>query len=160
VGRLGVSINERSETTMVSPSIEGTYQLVRRELPDGTIQLPPAVKGMITYTKEFRNFSVVWKDDKGNYYSECYVARYSLTDQEYSETPEYLIVDDQIGGKEISYDLSGTTAKSPLFLDGERIMFALPQAFEQELSISLEFDGVNLKATGKDSFIDYWEKVF
>ena len=69
-------------------------------------------------------------------------------------------MDDQIGGKEISYDLSGTTAKSSVFLDGERIMFALPQAFEQELSISLEFDGANLKATGKDSFIDYWEKVF
>ena len=29
---------------MVAPSIEGTYQLVRRELPDGTVQLPPAVK--------------------------------------------------------------------------------------------------------------------
>jgi hypothetical protein len=45
---------------MVAPSIEGTYQLVRRELPDGTVQLSPAVMGMITYTKEFRNFSVVW----------------------------------------------------------------------------------------------------
>ena len=39
---------------MMAPSIEGTYQLVRRELPDGTAQLPPAVRGMITYTKEFR----------------------------------------------------------------------------------------------------------
>ena len=37
---------------MVAPNIEGTYQLVRRELPEGTVQFPPAVKGMITYTKE------------------------------------------------------------------------------------------------------------
>ena len=58
---------------MVAPSIEGTYQLVRRELPDGTVQLPPAVMGMITYTKEFRSFSVVWKDNEGRFYSECYV---------------------------------------------------------------------------------------
>ena len=65
---------------MVAPNIEGTYQLVRRELPDGTVQFP---QGMITYTKEFRNFSVVWKDDQGRFYSECYVARYTLTDQEY-----------------------------------------------------------------------------
>ncbi len=77
---------------MVAPSIEGTYQLVRRELPDGTVQLPPAVKGMATFTKEFRNFSVVWKDDKGKLYSVCYVARYMLTAQEYAETSEYLIV--------------------------------------------------------------------
>ena len=84
---------------MVAPNIEGTYQLVRRELPDGTVQFPPAMKGMITYTKEFRNFSVVSKDDQGRFYSECYVARYTLTDQEYAETSEYLIVDDQIGDK-------------------------------------------------------------
>jgi hypothetical protein len=44
---------------MVAPNIEGTYQFVRRELPDGTVQFHPAVKGMFTYTKEFRNFSIV-----------------------------------------------------------------------------------------------------
>lgn len=144
---------------MITPSIEGTYQLVRRELPDGTIQFPPAVKGMLTYTKEFRNFSVVWKDDTGKFYSECYVARYTLTDQEYGETPEYLIVDDQIGGKGISYDLSHSTATSPVSCDGGRISFALPQPFERALSITVEFDGATLKATGNDLFIDYWEKV-
>ena len=111
---------------MDTPNIEGTYQLVRRELPDGAVQLPLAVKGMITLTKEFRNFSVVWKDDEGKFYSECYVARYTLTDKEYTETSEYLIVDDQIGGKGISYDLSNTTATSPVSFDGERISFALP----------------------------------
>lgn len=144
---------------MAAPNIEGSYQLVRRELPDGTVQLPPVVKGMITLTKEMRNFSVVWKDDKGKFYSECYVARYTLTDKEYSETQEYLIVDDQIGGKGISYDLSNATAKSPVSIAGSRISFALPQPFEKALSITMEFDGDKLKATGKDLFVDYWEKV-
>jgi hypothetical protein len=83
---------------------------------------------MITYTKEFRNFSVVWKDDKGKFYSECYLARYTLTDKEYAETSEYLIVDDQIGGEGINYDLSNTTAKSPVSFDGGRIRFALPSS--------------------------------
>ena len=132
--------------------------MVRRELPDGTVQFAPAVKGMITYTKEFRNFSVVSKDDQGRFYSECYVARYTLTDQEYTET-SILIVDDQIGDKGISYDLSNTTAKSPVSIDRGRIRFALPQPFEQALSITVEFDGATLKAAGKDLFIDYWEKV-
>jgi len=144
---------------MAAPNIEGTYRLVRRELPDGTVQLPPVLKGMITFTKEFRNFSVVWKDDQGRFYSECYVARYTLTDKEYTETSEYLIVDDQIGGKGISYDLSNITAKSPVALDGGRVSFALPQSFEKALSITAEFDGPRFKATGKDRFIDYWEKV-
>ena len=144
---------------MATPGIEGTYQLVRREHPDGSVLLPPALKGMFTYTREFRNFSIVWQDDAGQFYSECYAARYTLMDKEYTETSEYLIVDDQIGGKEISYDLSNNTARSPVSIEGERISFDLPQPFEAALSISLEFDGSGLKATGKDLFTDYWEKI-
>lgn len=144
---------------MAAPSIEGTYQLVKRELPDGAVQHSPVVMGTVTFTKELRNFSVVWKDDDSKFYSECYVARYSLTDKDYTETSEYLIVDDQIGGNGISYDLTKTTATSEVSIEGRRISFALPQSFEQALSITLEFDGDSLKATGKDLFVDYWEKV-
>jgi hypothetical protein len=144
---------------MGAPNIEGTYRLIRRELPDGTIQLPPALKGMFSFSEKFRNFSVVWKDDTGKFYSECYVARYTLSEREYTETQEYLIVNDQIGGKGISYDLSDNTAASPVSVEGGRIRFALPQPFEKALSITVEFDGSTLKATGKDLFIDYWEKV-
>lgn len=144
---------------MVTPSIEGTYQLIRRELPDGTVQLPPVVKGMITYTKEYRNFGVVWKDEKDRYYSESYNARYTLTDKEYTETSEYLIVNDQIGSNGISYDLANNTAKSPVSLEGGRIRFDLPQPFEKALSITVEFNGAELKATGKNLFTDYWVKV-
>ena len=144
---------------MAALNIVGTYRLIRRELPNGTVQLPPIVKGMFTYTKEFRNFSVVWQDDQGQFYSECYVARYTLTDKEYSETAEYLISDDQIHRKGIGYDLSNSTAKSPVLYDGTRIRFALPQPFEKALSISVVFEGQKLTATAKDQFIDYWEMV-
>ena len=144
---------------MDTPSIEGTYHLVRREHPDGSTMLPPALKGMFTYTREIRNFSIVWQDDAGRFYSECYAARYTLTDKEYTETSEYLIVDDQIGGKEISYDLSNNTASAAVSIEGTRIRFDLPQPFEMALAITLEFDGDRLKATGKDLFVDYWEKV-
>lgn len=144
---------------MVAPSIEGTYKLVKRELPDGSVQQPPVVNGIWSFTKEFRNFSVVWKDDKNLFYSEAYVARYTLTNKEYTETSEYLIVNDQIGGKEISYDLSNNTAKSPVSFDGESIKFDLPQSFEKALFITVEFSGDKIKAAGKDLFIDYWEKV-
>ena len=158
-GSNGNSASSTLATQQLTPNIEGTYQLVRRELPDGTILLPPTVKGILTYTKEFRIFSVLWQDDTGKFYSESYVARYTLTDEEYVETQEYLIVDDQIGGKGISYDLSDTMATSKVAIDGERITFALPQAFEQALSVTLEFEGAKIKATGEDLFIDYWEKV-
>jgi len=28
---------------------------------------------MLTFRKEYRNFSVVWKDEQSRFYSECYV---------------------------------------------------------------------------------------
>lgn len=140
-------------------TIEGTYSLIRRELPDGTVQQPPRVKGIMTFTREYRNFSVVWQDDAGKYYSECYVARYTISGHEYTETSEYLIVNDQIGGRGIHYDLSATTARSAVSVDGTRIMFALPQPFEKALSITVEFEGSGFKACGKDLFTDYWEMV-
>ena len=144
---------------MATPGIEGTYQLSRREHPDGSVQTPPAVKGLFTYTKQFRNFSVVWQDEQGRYYSECYAARYTLTDAEYTEAAEYLIVDDQIGGKPIRYDLTGTAASSPVSCEGGRIAFALPQPFERELGITVEIGGGTLKAVIGDLFVDYWEQV-
>jgi hypothetical protein len=70
-----------------------------------------------------------------------------------------LISDDQIQRKGIDYDLSNFTAKSPVFYDGARIRFALPQPFEKALSITVEFEGQKLTATAKDQFIDYWEMV-
>ena len=39
------------------PSIEGTYRLVSRDLPDGTKQVPPAIDGLITFTRGYRNFN-------------------------------------------------------------------------------------------------------
>ena len=69
--------------------LEGSYKLVYRELPDGTKQSQPDVVGLMTYTKEFRNFNVYWKDAEGKSFSISYVASYKLTDEEYSEKSIY-----------------------------------------------------------------------
>ena len=66
-------------------SLEGTYELVSRDLPDGTKQFPPDVVGLITYTKEYRNTNVYWKDADGEHSSVSSVGSYKLTDKEYSE---------------------------------------------------------------------------
>lgn len=144
---------------MSTPSITGTYRLIRREFPDGTVQRPPAIMGMMTYTRAYRNFSVVWQDEGGKYYSECYVARFSLTENEYSETSEYLIVDDQISGAGISYDLGNHTATSAVSIADGSVTFDLPQPFERNLHITVTFDGNSFRADLRDMFVDVWEKV-
>ena len=52
-----------------APNIEGTYKLISRKLPDGTMQTSPQVMGLLTYTKSHRNFNVIWKDAKGKFFS-------------------------------------------------------------------------------------------
>ena len=138
-----------------APSIEGTYKLVSRELPNGTKQGPPDVVGLITYAKEYRNFNVYVKDATGKSFSISSISTYKLTDKEYSEKNIYYMVNDEDGGKVVTYDLSGTPATSPVSVKDRRIEFQLPLHGEP----AVVFEGDKLTATRKGAFIDYWERV-
>jgi hypothetical protein len=137
-----------------TPSIEGTYQLISRQLPDGTVLKPPDIMGLFTYTKTHANFNIVLKDATGKFSSFSMVSTYKLTATEYSETRRFSILTDQIGGKEIVYDLSGKTQSAPVKMEGGRIEFKHP--FEPP---SLVFEGNKITATAEGSFVDVWEKV-
>jgi hypothetical protein len=137
-----------------TPSIEGTYQLVSRKLPDGTVLKPPAIMGLLTYTKTHRNFNIVIKDATGKFYSYSLVSTYTLTPTEYSETRLFSILNDQVGGKDIVYDLSGKTQSVPVKMEGGRIEFKPP--FDPP---ALVFEGNRMTATLDGGFVDVWEKV-
>jgi hypothetical protein len=101
-----------------TPSIEGTYQLTARKLPDGTLLSPPAIIGLNTYTKSHRTFNLVQKDATGKFFSSSNVSTYTLTATAYSETRLFSVRDDQIGGKDIVYNLSSETRSAPVTVDG------------------------------------------
>ena len=136
-------------------SIEGTYKLVRRDLPDGTKQWPPDFLGLMTYTKQYRNFNVYWKDAKGKLFSIAYVATYKLTEKEYNEKSEYYMLNDEIGGTGVTYDLSGPSGTSPVAVKGSRIEFQLPLYGEP----FVVFEGDKFTASRPGAFVDHWEKV-
>ena len=137
-----------------APSIEGTYQLISRKLPDGTVLKPPDILGLSTFTKSHTNFNLVLKDATGKFSSVSSVSTYKLTATEYSETRLFSIVNDQIGGKEIVYDLAGKTQSVPVKMEGGRIQFKSP--FNPP---SLVFEGNKLTATAEGRFVDVWEKA-
>ena len=137
-----------------APSIEGTYKLSSRKLPDGTVLKPPDIMGLLTYTKSHRNFNIVWKDASGKFFSYSLVSTYRLTPTEYSETRLFSILNDQIGGKDIVYDLSGKTQSVPVTIDAGRLQFKLP--FDPPAAV---FEGDKMTATAEGQFIDVWEKV-
>ena len=138
-----------------APSIEATYRLVSRQFPDGTMLKPPDVMGLWTYTKTHRNLNVVRKDATGKFASFSLVSTYTLTATEYTETLLYSVRTDQIGGKDIVYDLSGQTRSAPVTVDGGRLQFTLP--FEPR---ALVFEGNKVTATAANNAnVDTWEKV-
>jgi hypothetical protein len=138
-----------------APTIKGTYRLVLRELPDGIVQAPPDVMGLLTYTKKYRNFHVMWKDAQGKFFSISSIATYQLSANQYSEKNIYYMVNDEISGKGISYDLSGESGTSPVTVKDGRIRFQFPLHDEP----SAVFERDKLKATRQDEFVDHWEKV-
>ena len=136
------------------PTIEGTYKLISRQLPDGTMQKPPQIMGLLTYTKSHRNFNIVWKDAAGKFFSYSLASTYKLTPTEYSETLLFSILHDQIGGQDIVDDLSGKSQSVPVPMEGGRIQFKLP--FDPPTVV---FEGDKLTATAEGRFVDVWEKV-
>jgi hypothetical protein len=110
--------------------------------------------GLFTYTKTHRNFNIVLKDATGKFSSTSSVSTYKLTATEYSETRLFSIVNDQIGGKEIVYNLSSETRSAPVTVEGGRIQFKSPFT-----APSLVFEGNKMTATAEGMFVDSWEKA-
>jgi hypothetical protein len=141
------------------PSIQGTYQLESRDLPDGKKQMPPAVTGLLTYTKEYRNFNVSWMDPGGKHISIAYTAKYRLTPTVYQETPIYWMTNN-LGGEGVSYKMPANKgAENAVSVKDGTITF--PVAGEPPV---LVFTADGITATAKDAhgklmFVDHWKKV-
>jgi hypothetical protein len=69
LGALSFAGESQKPPASSAPSIEGTYQLTSRQLPDGMMLRPPAIMGLNTYTKSHRTFNVVRKDAAGQFFS-------------------------------------------------------------------------------------------
>lgn len=142
-----------------APSIQGTYQLESRDLPSGAAQTPPAVTGLVTYTKDYRNFNVSWTNPGGERTSIAYIAKYRLTPTVYQETPIYWMTNN-LGGKGVSYTVPANKgAKNAVTVKNGTITF--PLAGEPPV---LVFTTDGMTATAKDAqgkmmFVDHWKKV-
>ena len=136
------------------PSIEGTYKLLSRTFSDGKVLGGHEVVGLFTYTKTHRNFNIAWKDSAGKHWSYSLVSTYTLTATQYTETILASILNDEIGGKGITYAMNGSTQHVPVDVNGGRIEIKMP--FDPVTAV---FDGDKLICTRDGEFVDSWEKV-
>jgi hypothetical protein len=148
-----------------APSLEGTYRLVSRTLPNGTRQSPPDIIGLMTYTKDHRTINIMWKEPDGKLYALALGSTYTLTPTAYRETLLFVIEHDQITGAGTNYDFTPRTRTTSVTVDGGRLQFKLP--FDPPTVV---FDGKTLTATAQSGIfappvpapegrIDVWEKI-
>ncbi|MDM8552193.1 hypothetical protein QUF72_19060 [Desulfobacterales bacterium HSG2] len=135
-----------------APSVQGTWKLVSRTLPDGSVLKEPDVIGFTTYTKDKRDVLFVVKGDDGNYGGLIIRSKYSLTEKAYTE--ENLAFLKNFGAKTIEVPLKKGT--SPVTVKGGRIGFALPTAGNSPVVV--EGDSMTVGVKGKEPF-DVYKKV-
>jgi len=149
----GVADDEQA--AMSGPSLEGTYKLVKRELPDGTVQTPPAVVGMMSLAHGYRNFNVAWKGPKGEDVSIGVISKYSFNGQEYSETNIFYMQNNLPGAAGAKYDFGTESAGSPVQKTDAGYSWKMPLHDEPMVT----FTKTGMTATKAGAFTDYWEKV-
>ncbi len=133
--------------------IEGTWRLVKRVLPDGTVLTPPAVHGMGTAINGMRHLNVFWQTPDGKAASHNAISKYRLTANTYTETTLVSAFDDGSGGP-VTRGVHGETKSVPVTRQGGRISYQLP--FDP---LAVVYDGDSLTATMEGVLVDYWERV-
>jgi hypothetical protein len=116
------------------PSIDGTYRLAFRELPDGTRQVPPTVDGLMTFAGGYRGVNIMEHNARGNVVTLASVSRYTLADSLYTEHMRYHmatgLTESENGGFKANLDGSSAVTVGAdasisfnLPLDGPRVIF-------------------------------------
>lgn len=138
-----------------SPTIQGTYRLVSRELPDGTIVTPPQIMGLLTYTQTHRSITVAGEDASGKFFA-MRAATYTLSPTEYTETVLFRATNLSASASDrtqIDYDVPAQPLSTPVTVAGDRIEFRVPD------EPVFAFEGTTMIATQEGQFVDTWERV-
>lgn len=135
-------------------AIEGTWNLVGRDLPDGKKVMSPDIQGLMTFTKGYRNINVLWRTPDGKWGSFSAIAAYKLSSSEYTETLQFSAFNDPASGKGVEYIVGGGTKSSPVEKEG-RVLHIQPP-FDPP---SWNFDGDKQTSILKGAFVDHWERV-
>ena len=150
---IGLIVSSACATLALADGIDGTWRLIKRELPDGTVQTPPVVVGLGTSTNGLRHLNVFWHTPDGRPASIGVISKIKVTATEYTETLIAFTLDDG-SGQPAAYNFSGETRTAPVTTEGRRISFKLP--FDPP---SVVYDGDKLTATLEGVFVDYWERL-
>jgi len=149
---VGMGFGFGASSSSAGPNIEGTYMLEYRETADGKRVMAPEIVGMLSYSKNVRNFNVYWMM-AGKQSSISMVAKYTLSEKEYTEDCMYYA--ENMDGKGITYNTAATHGVSPVTMKDGSISFT--PALHGEPMIAISKSGLIATKTGV--FTDHWKKL-
>ena len=151
-GLLLVSAVGCTQTNSPPKSIEGSYVLERRDMPDGRQLQSPEVMGMMTFKGGYRNFNVFWTEGSTPV-SVSSISRYWFDENRYTEETIYYMENQRGTGPK--YVNTPERATSPVTKMETSYQFKLP--LHGEPGVVFNKDGFT--ATRPGAFVDYWRKV-
>lgn len=149
-----VGCNPAGAAPYSAASIDGTYQLVRRVLPNGKQVRPPDVMAIYTLSHGQFSLNLFFKNPDGALASESTIGRYTFSGAEYCEWIAYTTRN--------NLDRPGVTNAppkvaqhcAPVALKNGRYEFSPPG---EGVTMSVGAEGFDAKIDGGG--VDYWTKV-
>jgi hypothetical protein len=92
--------------------VPGTYKLVKRTMPDGTVLSGPKVQGTTIFTKEGHRVTAVSINTSEDTFSAALQTEYSITGKEFSDTLSALVLQD--GKSSAQYKFNQPKATAPV----------------------------------------------
>ena len=132
---------------------DGTWRLVMRKLPDGTVQTPPTVHGMFSIKNGVNQIIVFAPTPSGKPGALSQISKWEWSESEVAVTPILTVFDDG-SGKPAIYTTGGETKRMPVSREGNRVSYQHP--IDPPFVV---WEGDKLTATLEGVFADYWEKV-
>jgi hypothetical protein len=133
-------------------SPDGSYRLVSRTLPDGTVLTPPAVQGMGTFKNGIYQLTIFWQTPAGKPASLSRLSEWEWHESEVIATPLVFFIDDG-SGKPV-YEWGGQQKRVPIVRQGTRISHQHPLD-----PVYMVWDGDRQTATIDGVLEDHWERV-
>ena len=149
----GVMLSLAFSFPVFADGIDGTWRLIKRELPDGTELTPPAVVGLHTITHGMRHLNVFWHTPDGRPASIGVISKVKLSASDFTETLLAFGLDDG-SGNPVAYNFVEETKTVPVTREGRRLSYKMP--FDPP---SVVYEGDKGIAALEGAFVDYWERV-
>jgi hypothetical protein len=136
------------------PSIDGTYELTKRVMADGTVLTPPAISALYTLRRGRFHLNLFFRNSDGTIASESTNGRYTFSPAKYCEWIDYTIRN--------NLDKPGVSTEVPALEDHCARVISKNGRFEfsppgEGVAASFGTDGFTAKFGSE--FVDHWRKL-